>query len=167
MIVDGDAESLARRDQMARDIDVRPAWRRIAARMVVDDDHSGGAQFEGPCDRVADVNRARVDRAGGRELILDQPIAAVEIENPDVLDGSMGQLGMEMIEQRLPVGKQRLHIKVASQRVEHRPAERPYFLDSGEIAAHGTALAARRPGENRWQRPELGDQPSRREGGVA
>ena len=61
--------------------------RRIAGRMVVDQDQGAGVQHQRPLDHLARIDRDMVDRAGREKLIGDDAVLAVEVEDMEALDG--------------------------------------------------------------------------------
>jgi hypothetical protein len=57
MVMHLDLEMFRSLDQVAGQVDVLPARRRIAARMVVDDDDRGGVEIERAAQHFADMDR--------------------------------------------------------------------------------------------------------------
>ena len=60
--------------------------RRIARRVVVDQDQGAGVQHQRPLDHLARIDRDMVDRAGREKLIGDDAVLAVEVEDVEALD---------------------------------------------------------------------------------
>ena len=62
--------------------------RRIARRVVVDQDQGAGVQHQRPLDHLARIDRDMVNRAGREKLIGDDAVLAVEVEDVEALDRS-------------------------------------------------------------------------------
>ena len=86
MIVHGDLHVPPGLDQVARQADVLLARRRVAARMVVDDDQRRCSQGYRPGDDFPNVDRGLVDRALPERLIGEQHVLGVEEQHAHLLD---------------------------------------------------------------------------------
>ena len=59
--------------------------RRIAGRVVVDQDQGAGVQHQCPLDHLARIDRDVIDRADAHTFVRNQPVLAVEIEDVETL----------------------------------------------------------------------------------
>src|SRR3546814_971404 len=75
MVVDGDPQLCRGLGDVAGDRDVLPARLRVAARVVVDEDERGGAEFERALHHLADIDGRLVDRPLAHQFVADQPVA--------------------------------------------------------------------------------------------
>lgn len=80
MVVDADAQPFAGLDDLAGDLDILLAGRRIARRMIVHQDQGCRSQFHGPLDNLARIYGRLVDRSVAHILVPDQHVAAVEVK---------------------------------------------------------------------------------------
>ena len=101
MVVDGDADLCQCRRHLPCRLDVRPGGRRVAARVVVDQNDGAGAQLERPLDHLARVERGLVDRAAALDLVADQAILAIEEQDPDMLGRFVPHRQLQVSAQRL------------------------------------------------------------------
>ena len=62
--------------------------RRIARRVVVDQDQGAGVQHQRPLYHLTRIDRDVVNRAGREKLIGDDAVLAVEVEDVEPLDGA-------------------------------------------------------------------------------
>ncbi len=108
VIVDGDAHVPSGLGDALGDLDVGAARLGRAGGVVVDKDHRGCPDVHRPADHLARVDRSLVDRAVADVVIVDQPVPGVEIEHPHPLDGEVGHVGGEVVDQRLPTAQHRL-----------------------------------------------------------
>lgn len=116
-------------DDRLRHLDVGLRGRRIAAGMVVHEDHGGCGQFQRPLDDLARLNRGVIDRAGLLYLVGDQLVALVEKENAKLFF----------------LGESHAGATVADDVVPRRQRDTPLDLALGDAAGSGS------------QQPELGD----------
>ena len=79
--------------EIASQADVLLRGRRIAARVVVDDDQRGGSERDGAGDHLAIMDRGFVDATLPQSLIREQHVLGVEEQDPDLLRPSVGHGG--------------------------------------------------------------------------
>ena len=80
MVVHGDAEVPACLGDPLGDLDVGAAGLGAAAGVVVDQDQRRGAEVEPATDNLAGMDRGPVDRPVAHVMVVDQPVAAVEVQ---------------------------------------------------------------------------------------
>ena len=82
--------------------------RRVAARVVVDDDQRGRAERDGAGDDFADMDRRFVDRALPQRLVGDQHVLGVEEQDAHFLGPPVRHCGVEIVAERVPARQHRL-----------------------------------------------------------
>ena len=83
MVVDGDVEQLAGFDETFGDSDVFTARRRVAAGVIVREDHRRGRMRDGFLEHFPRLDEAGVDRADGDAADADEPVLGVEQKYPE------------------------------------------------------------------------------------
>lgn len=167
VIVKRDAERLAGIGEFACQGDILAARARVARRMVVNQQQRRGVEVDRPADDLADIDRRLVDRSLADQLVADQHVLGVEIEAADALYGQVPHVGLEIVEQRLPVGEHRLLADLAGEQAErggpgdHQRADRSVAEAGGALDRFG------RRGEQRSVTAEFGEQFFRQRLGVA
>ena len=73
----------------------------------MDEDDRRRPQVDGAADHLADVDGGLVERAAAHHFVADQHVAGVEVEDAEAFDGAVRHVGVEIVEQRLPVGEHR------------------------------------------------------------
>jgi len=91
-----------------------------------------------PADHFARVDPGLVDRAVADVVVVDQHVLGVQVEHPDPLDGEMGHVDRQVVDQRLPRGQHRL---LANLRPGHPPRRQRDDVDRrGAGLAHSGKL---------------------------
>src|SRR4029077_1542297 len=86
MVVEADVERFGGGGDEPGNPDVLAAWPGIARRMVVGKDQGGRPDLERASDDLARIDGRDVDRALDHGLVEEQAVAAVEIEDAELLD---------------------------------------------------------------------------------
>lgn len=92
---------------LAGHFDVGARRRRIARRVVVDQDQGTGAQVQGALDHLARIDRGVIDGAALLHLVGDQHILAVEEEQPHLFRVFVLHRHLEIVQQPLPGAEHR------------------------------------------------------------
>lgn len=113
MVVNLDPKPPPRLDDVPGDRDVLFAGRRIAARMIMDEDQARRAEIERPADHLARIDGGLARRAFAHQLVADEHVACVEEQHAHALDRDMGEIDVQIVEQRLPAvdHRPRLHFR--------------------------------------------------------
>ncbi len=138
VIVQRQSEVLAPLLDLLRHAEIGLRRRRIARRVVVDQDQGAGVQHQRPLDHLARIDRDMVDRAGREKLIGDDAILAVEVEDMEALDGP-SDAESAVVHQRLPAADDRVLAEVAAEDVTGLED------DSFFLGGHGGLAEKRRP----------------------
>ena len=80
VVVHGDAQSLARLDDLAGDLDVLLAGLRVAAGMVVHQDQRCRAEVERALDHLPGVDCRLIDRTFGHVVVADQHVLGIHVK---------------------------------------------------------------------------------------
>ena len=115
MVDERDIDGLGGGEDLPGDRDIGRAGGRVAAGVVVDaDDGAGGFAHRG-AKHFARVGEGAVGGAGGDFLTADEPVAAVEAENPKLLHVEAGDDGLHVGEDEIGAGKQRGFARLLAQ----------------------------------------------------
>ena len=96
---------LAGLDDRLGHVDVGARRRRIARRVVVDEDDRGGRQFQRALDHLARIDRRVVDRAGLLHFVGDQGVLLVEEQDAELLALLEGHRRAAIVEHLVPGGQ--------------------------------------------------------------
>lgn len=87
VVLEGDLEEAAGLDELAGDAEVGGAGGRVAGRVVVDAEDSGGRFADGEVVDLAGVDEGAVDGAGSDLGAAEDAVAVVEADDPEFFDG--------------------------------------------------------------------------------
>jgi hypothetical protein len=85
VVQDRNAYGPARRDELLGDGTILSAGRRISRRMVVNEDDSGGALYDGGSEHLPGVNQGRVEDAAGHENGPEDPMLGIQEKGVEFL----------------------------------------------------------------------------------
>ncbi|MNS61645.1 hypothetical protein D3C72_946780 [compost metagenome] len=120
-------------------------------------DHGRGGHFERCSQDLFDVDGRMVGRARRPMLLAHQDIAFIEVENPELFPGKMGQGDPEIVHERAP-GRQ--NGTPAGQVARHGRSQRSRSGDVGDrrvgksLSAQDRACCRRHPGEGASSRKQ-------------
>ena len=139
-------------------LDVALARHRIAGRVIVGEDQSGGADLERAAHDLARIDRGFVDRAFAHHLVAEQAVLRVEEQHPQPLGRQVRHVGEQIVEQRLRIGEDRARSTTSARSdVQHHVADHAEMADAGLPGPRIAGLGVRPGGEHRRQRPEFLD----------
>lgn len=98
MIMDCDAQPLARVDDIACDRNVASTGCELAGGMIVRKHQRCGVELQRSSDHFAWIDRALVVRTNGEQLILNEAIVRGKIKHPHVLDLLMGKRALQIVD---------------------------------------------------------------------
>ena len=87
MIMDPDRQLVGRLDDLAGDLDIGARRRRVAGRVVVDEDDGRCRELERPFQHLADIDRRVVDGSLLLHLVGDEIVLAVEKQDAELFSG--------------------------------------------------------------------------------
>jgi hypothetical protein len=99
VVVDLDGQGPGGLDDLSGHVDIGAAGRRVAGRMVVDQDHGGRGDFQSAAHDLARIDRSVIDRAPVLDLVEDQLVLLVEIQDPELF-------ARLMLEREADIGQQ-------------------------------------------------------------
>ena len=91
MVVDLQAEDARSIVDLPRHFDVSARRRRIAGRMVVDQNERGGRDFERAPDNFPGVDRRVVNGPFCEEFVPEEDVLSIQVEGAELLPGCVGQ----------------------------------------------------------------------------
>jgi hypothetical protein len=98
MIMHGNFQGVAHRDDLTGELDVVGRRLRIAGWMIVDKDDRRSAEFERAAHDLPGIDRGMIDRADALNLVGDQMILLVEKEHAKFLVVEEGHRGAAVID---------------------------------------------------------------------
>ncbi len=147
-------------------VHVLPARRRIAARMVVDNDDRRGPQFRRAPDDRPDHHRHPRTRAFADLLVPYQAVPGIEMEDPDTLVRDETQIEAQIVDDVGQTGHERPIGYARPEDVSGGGVEAGYALNGLPPPVHGPIETTRRSRQDCAQRTELRKQFVRTTHGV-
>lgn len=92
--------------ELAGDFPVDAAWRRIARRMVVDDQEFMGVELQGALQDGAYRKAGLIRGSPGNQVVAEQLMPAVQIEHAHALDPAMRRHEVEIVVQLIAIGEE-------------------------------------------------------------
>ena len=102
VVVDGDAEWLGHVDDLPCHLDVRIRRRRVARRVIVDQDDGRCPELQRTLDDLTRINRRMVDSPLLLKIVGNQPVLLVEEEDAELLDVFERHLRPAIVDQCRP-----------------------------------------------------------------
>lgn len=157
MVVDADVERPAGLGDPPCGLDIAPAGGRVAGRVIVGEDQCRRSDLERPPHDLAGIDRGLAHRAVGVGLVMEQPVAAVQEQNPQPLGREQRHVERQIVDELLRIVQRRAGEGLGAERVEHRVPDDPEMPDGRRPVAERPGLSRRSCGQGPGQRPEFGD----------
>ena len=133
------------------------AGRGVARRVVVRDDEGRSVQLQRSPKDYPRLQDGLASGAGGNNLVLQQPVAGVEVKRAHLFIGPVRHRGVEIAEKGLAGREHRTGHDIFSQDMGNRLAHHRKEVGSGAVAKQSPAIVACRR-QCSGEGPELGDQ---------